>query len=235
MLSPDGETIKIEFNSCRDAASHVGVSGSLISQWCREQEEGRGCLWRYFDIECRHQHLCGKRFSVVVNGKQLKGRVVYVDEETGVYSVRYDNQKDVATLHPNKHSIEWDDAKLSVEQVCRKSKAMIKTFNSIKVAAKAVGCKVPQIMAVLNGQANGCKGFFWRHKGSDAVPRDPLRARRVEQLCPETGQSLAQYMSLQEAGKAVKVTASTISAVCKGYKGHLTAGGYRWRFLPDED
>ena len=79
------------------------------------------------------------------------------------------------------------------------------------------------------------RGFFWRLKGSSALPnfhtaRHLKSCRPVEKLCVKTGQMIKRYNSVADAARDVGISAPSISNICNGWKGHLTAGGYCWRF-----
>jgi len=58
--------------------------------------------------------------------------------------------------------------------------------------------------------------------------RKVRKGRAVLQLDLITGEVIAEYESVGLAEKKTDTNSDSISAVCNGKRGHLSAGGYRW-------
>lgn len=114
---------------------------------------------------------------------------------------------------------------------------VIGEFPSKRVAMLSLGLKTAGGLQLKD--ASYCveyRGFFWRLKGSSALPnghttsRYLKNCRPVEKLCPKTGRMIKRYNSVAAASREVGISAPSISNICNGWKGHFTAGGYRWQF-----
>lgn len=91
---------------------------------------------------------------------------------------------------------------------------------------------------------NAVVNLRWCTKKQNASNKCPLRAKNrakrssdlcsipVQQLCPQTGDVIAEFPSQTAAAKAVGCSKPAISRVSTGQQ--QTAGGYAWRFAPRE-
>jgi len=113
----------------------------------------------------------------------------------------------------------------------------VNTFVSISDAARATGIHLSGINHAANELEPTAGGFFWKFgKEKTFAVKEFLAARKqaykekrgtkVTQY-DRQGNPVAHYISLQDAGKAVKGHWTAISSVIRGKK--KTAYGYRWK------
>jgi len=112
----------------------------------------------------------------------------------------------------------------------------VKTFASISDAARAIGIGHSRISHVVNELEPTAGGFFWRFGKEKTFNVREFLAKRMRGYTEKRGTKVTQYdlkgnpiayfISLQEAGKAVKGHWTAISAVIRGKR--KTAYGYRW-------
>ena len=171
--------------------------------------------------------------------RYYSGRVASFVAREGAHVIHYDDG-DKLTHRLDKEKVRWIDqervaygrfGEIEVEQLCLKTGKVLATFASVSSASRHVGCaSISQVSAVLRKRQHSAGGFFWRYKGTSTLPRKSRSTKAVEQLCPDTNKVLCRYRSIAAAGKAVGISAPSISNICNGWKGHLTAGGFHWRF-----
>jgi hypothetical protein len=122
-----------------------------------------------------------------------------------------------------------------VSQYDKKGKR-VNTFASVSDAARATGINLPGINHAANGTEPTAGGFFWRFGKEKHFDVKEFLAGRKQGFIEKRGTKVtqydskgnpvAQYQSLQEAGKAMKGHWTSISAVIRGK--NKTAYGYRW-------
>ena len=122
-----------------------------------------------------------------------------------------------------------------VEQLSLETGEVLQVFRSKTEAAASVGMTIHSLHLDSADACTEHRGFYWRHQGSNATPpaRAPLisKSRKpVEQICLKTGAVLNRFTSVADAAHAVQIKAPSISAICNGWKGHLSAAGFGWRF-----
>jgi len=113
----------------------------------------------------------------------------------------------------------------------------VKTFASISDAARVNGIGHARISHVVNELEPTAGGFFWRFGKEKTFNVREFRAKRKQGYTEKRGTKVTQYnakgnpiasyLSLQEAGKAIKGHWTAISAVIRGKR--KTAYGYRWK------
>ena len=106
----------------------------------------------------------------------------------------------------------------------------IKRYESIKEAAKAMGCTSSPIYQVCVGRKKTVKGYTWKYENKVHNKRQP-RYRKVSQYSLEKI-LLETYPSIKNASQKTGVRQDSISACCRGKQ--KTSGGYIWRYA-DED
>lgn len=89
--------------------------------------------------------------------------------------------------------------KAAVEQVDLKTGETVKTFPSVRDAAKSVFTYPSKIKYVLEGEQGSHKGFFWRWEGSEALPRRRKNGLIIEKLCITSGDVLERFNSILDA------------------------------------
>jgi len=122
-----------------------------------------------------------------------------------------------------------------VSQYDKKGKR-VKTFASISNAARATGFNLSGISHAANGLEPTAGGFFWKFgkentfdvKGFLAPRKRGYKEKRGTKVTQydRQGNPVGHYISLQDAGKAVKGHWTAISSVIRGES--RTAYGYRW-------
>lgn len=235
-----GKVVK-EFRSSREAQAFFGYQccWSTICRHCREETFYDGYYWSYRMLreeQPEGMEFVGKRLRIHQPGGDdwLEGQLTSYDADSKEYQVVYDCGK-IEHRKLDDLSFEWknDQGQKPVEKLDLKTGKVLLTFNSLSEAAKSVNSLGTSIHAVCAGRCRSAKGFFWRYKGSDAMPPKPKGRRKIEQLCLKTGRVLATFDSIQDAGKAVGITTPGISYCCNGRNGSKSAGGFGWRFAED--
>jgi len=236
-----GKVVK-EFRTSRDAQAYFGhpCCWSTLCRYCREKGYYNKYYWQYRVLKepkSAEEEMVGKRLRVQQPGNRdewLEGKVEDFHSETGKHEILFDN----GTMEQHKLEdirYEWknDQGQKPVEQLDLKTEKILATFNSISDAAASLSLSNSGgISRVCMGQCRSSSGFFWRYKGSDALPPKPKGKRKVEQLCLATGQVVvATFDSITAAGKAIGITTPGISYCCNGRNSSKSAGGFGWRFV----
>lgn len=68
-----------------------------------------------------------------------------------------------------------------------------------------------------------------RKRSSLHQTNNPVTSKPVAQMT-ELGEVLTTFPSVREAARQTNIPDSNIIACCKGYKFHLTAGGFKWSY-----
>lgn len=236
----NGPVVK-EFRTSRDAQAHFGYQycWSTICRWAREQDFQLGYYWQYHLLKApirAEETLINKRIRVFRPDDEhdwLDGQITAFVAPTGKHEITFDSGT-VVYHHLTSIKYEWknDQGQKPVEQLDLKTGKVLGTFESISAAAKHINAPetVTRITAVCQGKYKSSGGFFWRFKGSDAMPTRSKSKRKVQQLCLKTGRVLATFDSIREAGAAVGITTPGISYCCNGRNGSKSAGGFGWQF-----
>lgn len=240
LRSENGEVIK-EFRTSREAQAYLGhqCCWSTVCRYCREKGFFRGYYWQYRllrEPKRAEEVMVGKRLRVqqLGNIEWLEGKIDAFYYETGEHTILYDNGSvERRKLEDTQYEWKNDQGQKPVEQLGLKTGDVLATFDSISDAATSVGCRAGNITGVCTGQYRSSSGFFWRYKGSDALPPKPKQKRQVEQLCLESGQVLATFDSISAAAKFIGITSPGISYCCNGRNGSKSAGGFGWRFVTE--
>ena len=232
-----------EFRTSREAQAFFGYQccWSTICRWCREESYQNGYFWQYHMLKeqkSAEETVVGKRLRVqqAVGGNEwLEGKIVAFHSNTGKHEILLDcGITKYYKLKEIKYEWKNDQGQKPIEQLDLKTGEVLATFDSISDALAHVGSdSVSAISSVLNGHQPSRFGYFWRYKGSNALPRKLKTKRKVEQLCLKTGKVIAAHDSITAAGKAVGITTPGISYCCNGRNGSKSAGGYGWRFAAE--
>jgi hypothetical protein len=115
----------------------------------------------------------------------------------------------------------------------------LKEYKNIKVAAKAVKCKISQIRSVILGKTQTAAGYYWQlGKGRGKVSVEHIeegRRKWKERICrPVTqysmqGEIIKHYKSIAEAASETGFLAMTIFCALKD-GGSRTCKGFIWRY-----
>lgn len=240
-----------EFRASRDAQAYFGhqCCWSTFCRYCREKGFYMGYYWQYRFLKERKsadEKVVRKRLRVQQqpkpgndDGEWLEGKIQAYHLSTGEHEILYDCGT-VSRHRLGDITFEWknDQGQKPVEQLDLKTGELLATFNSISDAATSVGISATarnHIYAVCTGRYRSSAGFFWRYKGSDALPPKPKGPRKVQQLCLKTGRVLATFESISAAGRALGITTPGISYCCNGRNHMKSAGGFGWRFAKEDE
>ena len=241
LRTKNGPVVK-EYTNSRLAGKDFGVCYSTICRWCREQCNECGYYWRYKynnKKASQEEQLVGKRLRVHVphDDSWVEGHIGGFDFQTKKHIIVYD-KGDVEQVNLKDIQYEWkvDQGQKTIEQLDLETGQVIAVFDSVTAATKAMGGTdniVSRISAVCKGHYKSAHGYFWRYKGSTALPSKKKGRRPVQQLNLKTGAVVATYETITEAGKALGITSPGISYCCNGRHNSKSAGGYGWRFAPE--
>jgi len=119
------------------------------------------------------------------------------------------------------------DSRAPVEMLCPETGKVLRTFESAAEAARVIGIQSSSIHRVLKGIYQRGAKYFWRYVGSSRQPPTKLwhstQRRSVVQICPKTGQIVATFRSMNDAGGAFGVSRQAIFIAirhknkCKGF------------------
>jgi len=144
-------------------------------------------------------------------------------------------------------------AEVPVKQICPKTNKVLRIYRSLSDARRKTGVSV-------TGLYNSCRryegkviagGYKWEHASTEEYHNriregsnedkdsyrvlPPNRGKLpVEKINPSTGEVLGRYESCYSAAKAVSVHPGAITKCCKGNRGRVTAGGFKWRYAEDK-
>ena len=108
----------------------------------------------------------------------------------------------------------------------------IKTFPSMSIAATDIGLLSPSHIAdCCTGKRGMAYGFQWRYAklgSGDISPFIDARNIPVSQY-DLSGNFIKTYLSAKDASRATKISASPITACCRGKCKQM--GGYVWRYV----
>ena len=106
------------------------------------------------------------------------------------------------------------------------NRQLIKVWNSVTEAAKALRLNHQNISRCLNGKSHTCGGFYWSYLDGQIV--EPINnASIVLMIDPVSKQVVSSFQSLDDAAKQTGISKGNI---CAAYNGRRrTAGGFVWR------
>mmetsp|Transcript_22545 Transcript_22545/g.62654 ORF Transcript_22545/g.62654 Transcript_22545/m.62654 type:complete len:838 (+) Transcript_22545:42-2555(+) len=240
----NGPVVK-EFRTSREAQAFFDyqVYWATICSYCREQSFKGGYYWNYHMLKKKKspsEAAVGRRIRVRRPDdvhEWLDGTISCFDSATNQHEIMFDaGMVEYHNLKALKFEFKNDNGEKPVEQLDLQTGKVLRTFDSCTSAeASLAGVKGLTIQAVCKGDNRSSGGFFWRFKGSSALPRKMKGRRTIEQLSLETGKVLATFDTITEAGKAVGITTPGISYCCNGRNGSKSAGGYGWRFATGDE
>lgn len=111
---------------------------------------------------------------------------------------------------------------------------LLMQWNSISEAVSALGFQrhtEANISACCLGRKHRAYGYIWRYKNSDLEVKPMSPYRRPICQFNQKGKYVATYKSVNEAGKAIGRTPTSIGNALHGWS--KTCGGYIWKFLDD--
>lgn len=125
----------------------------------------------------------------------------------------------------------------------------IASFDSLSIAAKAVGASATEISFACQGKMALCRGFKWRYaernNSEQLVANEKLREARIrkgqEKRVQKTsipvvrlsldGKTVEWFASASEAGRQTGINATSINKAIKGVI--KRAGGYVWKYASE--
>lgn len=182
--------------------------------------------------------LVGKRLRIKQDGSDwIEGQINSFCSDSGEYEIALDCGKtERHHLENLEYELKNDHGQKPIEQLGLETGQVLKTFDSVSAAAKSIeGAAITRISAVLTGRYKSANGYFWRYKGSTALPRKKKGRRKIDQLCLKTGLVIATFDTISDASKAVGITTPGISYCCNGRNGSKSAGGFGWRFSKEDE
>ncbi|CAJ1960340.1 unnamed protein product [Cylindrotheca closterium] len=238
----DGKVLKV-FKNSKEAQAFFGHQScwSSICRYCREEGFYLGYYWRYRVLRkplSSGEAVVGKRLRIKQgDGKWLEGKIKSFRSDSGEHEIEFDSGK--TERHRLEHlEYEWknDQGQKPIEQLDLQTGQILNTFDSISDASRGIeDASASRITAVCKGRYNSAHGYFWRYKGSTALPRKNKGRRKIDQLCLKTGRVIATFDTITDAGKAVGITTPGISYCCNGRNGSKSAGGFGWKFSTEDE
>jgi len=137
--------------------------------------------------------------------------------------------------------------KKTIEKLSIESGQVLATYESITEAANSVGVSPSSLWCAVRGSTRTCRGFFWREKGSTALPSSKALKREersistkihkskvkpFEQVCLDSGDIVSQFDSPLDAAFAVNGSYSGIINVLKGRANSYR--GFYYRYCGDD-
>lgn len=109
----------------------------------------------------------------------------------------------------------------------------VKEYISANNAEVELNIAKGNVYSVCVGIKKSAGGYIWRFK-TDNYPLEieaysTNNEKPVLQMDKE-GNVLKEWSSAKEASTALNISASGITACCKGYKKYITAGGFKWKY-----
>jgi hypothetical protein len=119
-------------------------------------------------------------------------------------------------------------------QIDKETLKIVNIFNGVNIAAKQLGISRSGISNVLIGRAKSSNGYYWcLSKDYDSFtkpePQYEAHRKKVAKIDLESGEVVAIYGSLSEAGEENNLDRRTIGGVTNGKR--KSAGGYAWSFI----
>jgi len=182
--------------------------------------------------------LIGKRLRVKqADNNWLEGKIKSFSSESGEHEILFDCGKiERRCLEDIQYQWKNDQGQKPIEQLDLQTGQVLATFDSISHGARSIpNGVITRITAVCTGRYKSAHGYFWRYKGSTAMPKKKNGRRKIDQLCLKTGRVITTFDTISDAGKAVGITTPGISYCCNGREGHKSAGGFGWRFSKGDD
>lgn len=179
----------------------------------------------------RVHRLVAKAFIPEVEGK------TFVNHKDGDRSNnRADNLEWCTPLENTRHAFEHGFCE-NVGKHQRKPVVCVETgerFVCINEACEKYGVTHRAIYQVVNGECATCKGLHWQF-ADEYDTGTPIRKLKnnnyspVVQIDLNTGATINEFKSVQDAQRETGIHRTGITACCRG-KYH-TAGGFKWRYV----
>lgn len=147
-------------------------------------------------------------------------------------------RKDTYNMVLGGKSADWDILLRPVVQYNLEGK-LLNRFDTISIAADTITAKPFDINKACIDHSISCKGYFWRYyTGTNEIISIPTSIQEITRSLPvvqysKVGYKIKEWNTISEAAKSLHIDKSSISGVCKGYKGRKLAGGYQWRYKTD--
>ena len=109
----------------------------------------------------------------------------------------------------------------------------IKEYVSANNADEVMKLGSGNVYAACTGKKKSVGGYMWRFKTNNyPIKIEPYETKQTKSVAQYTkdGILIKRWNSAAEAGKALGISSSGITACCKGYKKYNTAGGFKWKY-----
>lgn len=258
----DGQLVRT-YRSALEAAKKTGSFEPSINCVARgERKTAGGFLWRFYEMPqlsdeeipspYRTGRGCCQVSQYALNGKLIKTfpSIVVAADATGVSASAISScvcgkMRSAGRFLWRRYELPQLSPEELEKQVGKEKEVYqytlggkyVAAYNSITVAARALGVSRQLISATLKGKGKSAGGFLWRFycvphlSDNDAPDSKELKSggrrpsRPVAKYSPD-GKLLAVYSSVNSAAKASWLSATSIYGCLSGkYK---TSGGFKW-------
>jgi hypothetical protein len=137
-----------------------------------------------------------------------EGHKLVNDDENGFGTISGKGRKILKKIH--------EDSKIRINQYDTDGK-FIKSFNSIREAAKEINISHANISRCCNGLYKHASGFIFRKQTDEEPPKKIIHINAKPKNVIEfdlNGNKLNEYFSISQASKETKIDAGNISKVC---------------------
>jgi len=147
-------------------------------------------------------------------------------------------RKDTYNMVLGGKSADWDILLKPVVQYNLEGK-LLNRFDTITIAADTTTTRPFDINKACINHSISCKGYFWRYyTGANESISIPASIQEITRSLPviqysKVGYKIKEWNTISDAAKSLHIDKSSISGVCKGYKGRKLTGGYQWRYKTD--
>ena len=136
--------------------------------------------------------------------------------------------KNVSTNQPTEHidpeAPQVKKAKRSIDQINKDTGEIMKTYESIEAAGRALGLTTGTAIGIALREKRVCQGFLWRYSG--VSKEDQYKAQAVFKVCCSTGLKTA-FPTIAAAARDVNISAP---ALRQRILTHVHLGDHHWVF-----
>jgi hypothetical protein len=157
-------------------------------------------------------------------------------QTAGGFVVRYKNDQD-RIRRDRKTKTRYKAAVVAVLKLDIITGKILEEYPSASEAANSIGVRTESLCDILKeGTAKEVKGFLFRYKSEDNLPKTKQSKKPVLLVHAETGETIEEYASIKEAAAATGVSSSNISQICSGnFKRTKTGDGQCFRYKFEHD
>lgn len=188
------------------------LEGNFIKEWRSannaKQENGYGCT------------------SQILNCCNHKARSAY-----GFYWMFLEEYKDIGF---SKEFTIWRNTMMKKVNQYDLEGNYMKTFESIKEAAKTVGCSDGEIVVCCQKKRKSTHGYQFRYEDDDSFVGKVKGNTKKSVFCYSLeNEFICEYESVAQASRETNIGCTDIAKCARGKR--KTAGGYIWRYADEVD